>query len=57
MTVANSGPAMFAEVAARGVTDTVQATGAFQRLYDLYEAFRVTRPINYYLETDQNPEP
>jgi hypothetical protein len=56
MTVANSGPAMFAEVAARGVTDTVQATGAFQRLYDLYEAFRVTRPINYYLETDQNPD-
>jgi len=56
MTVANSGPAMFADVAARGVTDTVHATDAYQRLYDLYEAFRTTRPINYYLETDQNPD-
>jgi hypothetical protein len=56
MRLANSGPAMLGEVAARGVTDTVQATDAYQRLYDLYEAFRVTRPINYYLETDQNPD-
>jgi Protein of unknown function DUF262 len=56
MTVANAGPAMLAEVAARGVTDTVQATDSYQRLYDLHEAFRVTRPINYYLETDQNPD-
>jgi hypothetical protein len=56
MTIANSGPAMLAEVAARGVTDTGQATDAYQRLYDLYEAFRVIKPINYYLETDQNPD-
>jgi Protein of unknown function DUF262 len=56
MTVANSGPAMLAEVAARGVTDTTQATDAYQRLYDLYQAFQITRPINYYLETDQNPD-
>lgn len=56
MTVVNSGPAMLAEVGARGVTDTTQATDAYQRLYDLYEAFRTTRPINYYLETDQNPD-
>ena len=56
MTVANPGPAMFAEVAARGITDTDQATPAYQRLYDLFEAFRTARPINYYLETDQNPD-
>jgi hypothetical protein len=56
MIVANSGPAMFADVAARGITDTMQVTDAYQRLYDLYEAFRVARPINYYLETDQNAD-
>lgn len=55
MTVANAGPAMFAEVAARGVTDTNQATEAYQRLYDLHQAFRVIKPINYYLESDQDP--
>lgn len=36
MTATNPGPALFAEVAARGVTDTAQATDAYQRLYDLY---------------------
>lgn len=56
MTLANSGPAMLAEVAARGITDTVRATTAYQRLYDLFEAFRTFRPINYYLETDQDPD-
>lgn len=56
MTVANPGPAMFAEVAARGITDTVQGTAAYQRLYDLFEAFRTARPINYYLETDQDAD-
>lgn len=56
MTVANAGPAMFAEVAARGVTDTNQATEAYQRLYDLHQAFRVIKPINYYLESDQDPD-
>lgn len=56
MTVADSGPAMLTEVTARGVTDAAQATDAYQRLYDLYRAFREARPINYYLETDQNPD-
>ena len=56
MTVANAGPAMFAEVAARGVTDTNLATEAYQRLYDLHQAFRVIKPINYYLESDQDPD-
>ncbi len=56
MTVAGPGPAMLAEVTSRGITDMAQATAAHQRLYDLYEAFRTARPINYYLETDQNPD-
>ncbi len=56
MEIANSGPAMLAEVAARGFSDTAQATDAYQRLYDLYQAFRMVKPINYYLETDQNPD-
>lgn len=56
MTVANPGPAMFEEVGARGITDTPQATAAYKRLYDLYEAFRTARPINYYLETDQDAD-
>lgn len=56
MTVANPGPAMFAEVARRGITNTAQAATAYQRLYDLFEAFRTARPINYYLETDQDAD-
>ncbi|HXT89799.1 MAG TPA: DUF262 domain-containing protein [Trebonia sp.] len=56
MTATNPGPALFAEVAARGVTDTAQAADAYQRLYDLYGAFRIAKPINYHLEADQNPD-
>lgn len=29
---------------------------AFQRLYDLYEAVRVLKPMNYFLVTDQDPD-
>jgi Protein of unknown function DUF262 len=55
MSLTGPGPAMLAEVTARGIgMDQVEA--AHQRLYDLYEAFRTARPINYYLETDQNPD-
>ncbi|MGO9198400.1 MAG: DUF262 domain-containing protein [Acidimicrobiales bacterium] len=54
MSVAGPGPAMLAEVTARGIElDAIEA--AHQRLYDLYEAFRTARPINYYLETSQDP--
>jgi hypothetical protein len=56
MTVANPGPAMFAEVTARGIADTIQAADAYERLYGLFEAFRTARPINYYLETDQDAD-
>jgi predicted ester cyclase len=29
---------------------------AFQRLYDLYEAVRILKPMNYFLVTDQDPD-
>jgi hypothetical protein len=46
---------MLAEVTERGIDmDCLEA--AHQRLYDLYEAFRTARPINYYLETFQDPD-
>ncbi|WP_218020502.1 DUF262 domain-containing protein [Rhodococcus zopfii] len=34
----------------------VDHNGAFQRLYDLYEAVRVLKPMNYFLVTDQDPD-
>jgi hypothetical protein len=55
MSLSGPGPAMLSEVTARGISMD-QMEGAHQRLYDLYEAFRTARPINYYLETDQNPD-
>jgi hypothetical protein len=29
---------------------------AFQRMYDLYEAVRILKPMNYFLVTDQDPD-
>ncbi len=55
MSLSGPGPAMLAEVTARAI-GMGQVEGAHQRLYDLYEAFRTARPINYYLETDQDPD-
>jgi hypothetical protein len=55
MSLAGPGPAMLTEVTMRGI-GMEQVEDAHQRLYDLYEAFRTARPINYYLETDQNPD-
>jgi hypothetical protein len=48
----DSGPALIKALADRGVD--LNQTGAYQRLYDLYEAIRVTKPINYYLESSQD---
>jgi hypothetical protein len=55
MALADPGPPMLAAVTARGI-DFDNLTEAHQRLYDLYQAFRVARPINYYLETSQDPD-
>lgn len=51
--LANSGPAIMHELETRGIANS---TPAFQRLYDLYEAVRVLKPMNYFLVTDQDPD-
>lgn len=51
--LANAGPAIMGELEQRGV---VASADAFQRLYDLYEAVRVLKPMNYFLVTDQDPD-
>lgn len=47
----NSGPSIMAELEKREIPNQ---TGAFQRLYDLYEAIRVIKPLNYYIVEDQD---
>lgn len=51
--LANSGPAIMKELAERRI---VNSADVFQRLYDLYEAVRVLKPMNYFLVTDQDPD-
>jgi Protein of unknown function DUF262 len=51
--LANSGPAIMKELEQRRI---VNSGGAFQRLYDLYEAVRILKPMNYFLVTDQDPD-
>lgn len=55
MSLAGAGPKMLTEVTSRGV-DIEALDSAYQRLYDLYQALRTARPINYYLETSQDPD-
>lgn len=52
--LANSGPAIMKELEQRRIT--ANSGEAFQRLYDLYEAVRVLKPMNYFLVTDQDPD-
>ena len=49
----DSGPAIMNELASRRI---VNQNGAFGRLYALYQAVRVLRPMNYFLVTDQDPD-
>ncbi|MEU3307159.1 DUF262 domain-containing protein [Nocardiopsis sp. NPDC006832] len=51
--LANSGPAIMAELGRRGCAGDEDA---FQRLYDLYQAVRELKPMNYFLVTDQDPD-
>jgi hypothetical protein len=51
--LANSGPAIMMELEQRNISSSADA---FQRLYDLYEAVRVLKPMNYYLIGDQDPD-
>jgi len=49
----NSGPAIMKELEEREIGNS---SAAFQRLYDLYEAIRILKPMNYFLVTDQDPD-
>lgn len=49
----NAGPAIMKELEHRRIGGS---GGAFQRLYDLYEAVRVLKPMNYFLVTDQDAD-
>ncbi|SNU02676.1 Uncharacterized conserved protein, contains ParB-like and HNH nuclease domains [Ruaniaceae bacterium KH17] len=51
--LANAGPAIMQELARRNIAGSADA---FQRLYDLYEAIRVLKPMNYFLVTDQDAD-
>jgi hypothetical protein len=51
--LANSGPAIMKELEQRQIGNSGEA---FQRLYDLYEAVRVLKPMNYFLVTDQDAD-
>jgi len=51
--LANSGPAIMKELEQRRIANSGDA---FQRLYDLYEAARVLKPMNYFLVSDQDPD-
>ena len=50
----NSGPALMKVLSDRSIDLNDIAT--HQRLYDLYEALRVIKPINYYLEASQDAD-
>lgn len=49
----NAGPAIMQELTRRNIAGSADA---FQRLYDLYEAIRVLKPMNYFLVTDQDAD-
>ncbi len=51
--LANSGPAIMKELERRNIANSGDA---FQRLYDLFEAVRILKPMNYFLVTDQDPD-
>lgn len=51
--LADSGPAIMKALSARRLVDTEKA---FERLYGLYQAIRVLKPMNYFLVTDQDAD-
>lgn len=51
--LANAGPAIMQELERRKIANFA---AAFQRLYDLYDAVRILKPMNYFLVTDQDPD-
>jgi Protein of unknown function DUF262 len=55
LSVEDTGPAMTAELANRGVP-AEHSTAAHHRLNELHSALRVVKAINYYLEVSQDPD-
>lgn len=49
----DAGPAIMDELASRRIVDPA---AAFKRLYNLFQAVRNLRPMNYFLVTDQDPD-
>ncbi|MFC6023847.1 DUF262 domain-containing protein [Plantactinospora solaniradicis] len=54
LNLANAGPALNGELANRGID--LNDVSPYQRLYDLYEAVRTRKPINYFLEKAQDSD-
>jgi hypothetical protein len=50
------GPEMLDAIVARGITDPSHVSAAHHRLWDLHKAFHTLKPINYYLESSQDPD-
>ncbi|WP_182883952.1 DUF262 domain-containing protein [Microbispora sp. H10949] len=50
----NAGPALNSELTKRGID--LNDVHPYQRLYDLYEAVRSRKPINYFLEKSQDSD-
>ncbi|GMA29573.1 DUF262 domain-containing protein [Arenivirga flava] len=51
--LADAGPAIMQELSRREIANT---TDAFQRLYELFQAMRILKPMNYFLVTDQDAD-
>lgn len=54
LTLADTGPASMQALRDRSID--LNQVETYQRLHDLYNAIRVVRPINYYLETSQDAD-
>lgn len=54
LTLTDSGLSLFDALRSRSID--VNQDGVFKRMHDLYVAIRVTRPINYYLESSQDAD-
>jgi Protein of unknown function DUF262 len=52
--LADAGPALISELQRRGID--LNKPGAYERLYSLYQAIRIFKPVNYYLETSQDSD-
>jgi hypothetical protein len=54
LTLADAGPALYSELTSRNLD--MSSADCYQRLYDLFQAVRVQKPINYFLEQTQDSD-